>query len=229
MSRSTRQPERGTQQAVQSCPYESQEQGGRTLQLMKHKYLHEDGRKLITTWFKQAWDRKHDDSATFESFIFTWISVNAWAACVTGQDADTAYLRELKSDSGLREKYQHLLKSDQQFQHDSDSFIGLLPIFKAQDLRRRGVRPPKTVSTRREIVQHYFDEQHIPYAPKCAEWHLARDGHLPNDWPHVISAIYRVRCNLFHGEKAAHSEMDKEIVRAAFLTLIGFFRGAEIL
>ena len=32
---------------------------------------------------------------------------------------------------------------------------------------------------------------------------------MPPDWAHILKAIYKVRSNLFHGQKAAHSEMDK--------------------
>jgi hypothetical protein len=51
----------------------------------------------------------------------------------------------------------------------------------------------------------------------------------PIDWPHTITGIYKVRCNLFHGQKAAHSEMDRHIVAAAFRTLVFFMREAEYL
>jgi hypothetical protein len=37
-----------------------------------------------------------------------------------------------------------------------------------------------------------------------------------------------VRCNLFRGEKAPHSEMDQRIVTAAFGTLIYFIREADL-
>lgn len=48
-------------------------------------------------------------------------------------------------------------------------------------------------------------------------------------WPHFIQAVYRARCNLFHGEKSAHSEMDRIIVSTALLSLTGFFRATHIL
>jgi len=35
-------------------------------------------------------------------------------------------------------------------------------------------------------------------------------------------ALYQVRCNLFHGEKSAHSEMDSQIVYSALQVLVRF-------
>ena len=42
-------------------------------------------------------------------------------------------------------------------------------------------------------------------------------------------AYLKVRCNLFHGQKSAHSEMDRLIVSAAFLTLVHFVKEAGYL
>ena len=45
---------------------------------------------------------------------------------------------------------------------------------------------------------------------------------MPLDWPHTLEALYRVRCNLFHGEKGLDSEMDALIVSSAFRVLVHF-------
>jgi hypothetical protein len=156
------------------------------------------------------------------------MSVNAWAACVTDIDQDREYLRRLEHDKGLRQRFQQVVNEHPDVDRDAKEFVSLLPIFKAQRLRRAGVRGEEGM-TRVELVQHYLAKGIAEFDPECAEWHRARGELVPCDWPHVIAAIYRVRCNLFHGEKSAHSEIDRRIVRAAFLTLIGFFRAAEIL
>jgi len=183
---------------------------------------------LITTWFTRAWSERRDPEAAFESFVFAWIAVNAWAACVTGQDADREYMRSLSHDSGLRKAFNGLLREDQEFRQEVESFFTLLPIFKAQSLRHAGLRVDRS-NSRHETVQRYFAAGTIPFEPECAKYHLDRGEAIPCDWPHFINAVYRVRCNLFHGEKAAHSEMDQKIVRSALMSLTGFFRGASIL
>ena len=52
------------------------------------------------------------------------------------------------------------------------------------------------------------------------EYHRERSEEVSLNWAHSLKAIYRVRCNLFHGEKAAHSEMDQKIVSSAFRILL---------
>lgn len=214
-------------QALRGCPY-AEPGTYPQLNLERHRWLHEDGQKLIMSWFQRAWERRADEGATFESFIFAWISVNAWASCVTEQDQDREYMRRLKADMELRVRFQQLLDGDANFQREADTFTRLLPIFRAQQLRRAGVRSPEGMD-RPQLVQHYFHAGMTGYEPACAEWHFQQGEAIPADWPHVIAAIYKVRCNLFHGEKSAHSEMDGRIVRSAFMTLTGFFRGSDIL
>ena len=218
--------------ALESCAYQTQTGQDahplRPLQLKKHRLLHEDGRRLITTWFERAWEQRGNEDATFEAFIFAWMSVNAWAACVTGEDQDREYMRRLKGDEGLRQLFLRVVNEHPNVRQDAEEFVSLLPIFKAQRLRRAGVHGQDSM-TRAELVQHYLAQGITWFEPVCAEWHLQRGEPIPCDWPHVIAAIYRVRCNLFHGEKSAHSEMDRRIVRTAFLTLTGFFRAAHIL
>lgn len=212
---------------VDGCPYEASAEA-RPLQLEKHRCLHPDGQRLISTWFERAWNERLNEQATFEAFIFAWMSVNAWAACVTDEDQDREYMRRLKEDEGLRQRFQRVVNEHPDVRRDAEEFVSLLPIFKAQRLRRAGVHGQDGM-TRSELVLHYLAEGIMEFEPECAEWHRAHDEPIPCDWPHVIAATYRVRCNLFHGEKSAHSEMDRRIVRAAFLTLIGFFRAANIL
>ncbi len=215
---------------LDGCPYRTPPDA-RTpepLPLERHRRLHEDGRRLIASWFERAWQQRGNEDATFEAFIFAWMSVNAWAACVTGQDQDREYMRRLKADEGLRQRFQRVLNEHPDVRQDAGEFVSLLPIFKAQRLRHAGVRGQDD-KPRAELVQHYLALGINEYEPKCAEWHREHGEPIPCDWPHVIAAIYRVRCNLFHGEKSAHSEMDRRIVRAAFLTLTGFFRLAGIL
>jgi hypothetical protein len=51
---------------------------------------------------------------------------------------------------------------------------------------------------------------------------------VPLDWAHTVKAIYRVRCNLFHGEKARTSEDDERIVLAARDVLAVFIEAGNV-
>lgn len=218
---------RGRQRSIEVCPF-SAKPGRRPLPLDKHRYLHQDGQRLITTWFDRAWRARADDSAAFEGFVFAWIAVNAWAACVTGEDRDREYMDRLANDPGLRAAFDNLMASSAAFEQEAERFFQLLPIFKAQQLRRNGIHLDEHVP-RGERIQRYFDAGLTDFEPNCAKLHLDRGEPIPRDWSHFIQAVYRVRCNLFHGEKSAHSEMDCAIIRAALLSLTAFFRSTHIL
>ena len=200
----------------------------RPLDFQKYRDLHPEGKRLITSWFAKAWNQREDENAKFESFIFAWFAVNAWAACITGKDRDVEYINHLSRDVGLQSRFQHLLVSSPDFQSAARCFHRMWPIFKAQRIRRHEVRAGEGL-TRDEVVAHYLGFGINEYAPDCWSKHKAADEETPLDWQHTLAAIYRVRCNLFHGEKSAHSEMDRLVVRAAFDVLVLFFRRAEIL
>jgi len=198
------------------------------LKLLKYHALPPDGHRLITSWFTKAWAARDDSESTFESFIFAWFSVNAWAACVTGKDRDSEYIERLERDEGMRRKFVELLASNQPFAMAANHFHAMWPIFKAQRIRRFQVQAESGLS-REATVQHYLDAGVTDFAPGCWQAHQEAGEIVPLDWAHTLQSIYRVRCNLFHGEKSAHSEMDRALVRAAFDVLVMFFREAEIL
>ena len=209
------------------CMYREQAGPATRIHLNRFYLLHPEGQRLVRGWFEKAHAAMTEEDECFESFIFAWFAVNGWAACVTGKDRDTEYIRALQRSTELAEKFQALLADDPQFQTAALDFQRFWPIFKAQDIRRAGHHSP--AADRQAVVQHYFDCDLRVYEPQCWKSHQDAGEEVPLDWPHTLAAIYRVRCNLFHGEKSAHSEMDRAIVRAAYLTLIGFFRGARIL
>ncbi len=82
---------------------------------------------------------------------------------------------------------------------------------------------------RRETVNYYHSHGITAFEPKCWKRHIDSGEDVPLDWAHILKGIYKVRCNLFHGQKSAHSEMDKQIVSAAFLTLVHFVKEADYL
>ena len=56
---------------------------------------------------------------------------------------------------------------------------------------------------------------------------MQEDGSISLDWPHTLSAIYRIRCNLFHGEKTLHSDNDVILVSLAFRVLVNMIPRLE--
>jgi hypothetical protein len=211
-----------------SCPYILQSGHHARLDLMRFSVLHAEGQRLVKGWFDRAYELIDDDNESFEGFIFAWFAVNGWAACVTTKDRDSDYIAMLGRSLDLREKFVKLLANNSGFSLVASQFHAFWPIFKAQDIRRAG-HHGLSINDRKEIIEYYFQNGITSYAPECWQFHQSLGEEIPLDWPHTLQAIYRVRNNLFHGEKSAHSEMDQLIVKLAFQTLIRFFRGAEIL
>jgi hypothetical protein len=194
--------------------------------LRRFQVLHDEGRGLIQSWFERS--LALPETSIFEAFIFAWFAVNGWAACITGTDRDDQLVSSLADASELQTRFDQLIASDPQFRSSVDKFRTMLPVFKAQIIRREGMsaNPP---GTRAQVIAYYMAHGRIPHRPPCATRHHGTGGSIPADWPHCISGIYQIRCNLFHGEKSVHSEMDKRLVSRAFHVLTGFLRGASLL
>ena len=192
--------------------------------------LHREGRKLIAGWFNRAWgarDCPAEDS--FEPFIFAWFAVNGWAACVSEVDKDRAYLEALMCDPKMCQDFaDHLSDSESPLNSCATDFGKLWAIVEVKDLRRRGIMRFSS-HDRDSIVHDYLRAGALKFHPRCWKRHHDAGETVPLDWPHVLAAIYQVRCNLFHGEKAAHSEIDQRVVSTAFRTLVHFFNAAGYL
>jgi hypothetical protein len=192
--------------------------------------LHPDGRRLMRGWFREAWNRRDCDAEdSFEPFIFVWIAFNGWAACVTGRDSDRQWRSALTLNRTVREDFARLAAEvESPVATHAAEFARFWPVFKVQDLRSRGIRTHDT-GDRQQIVERYMREGAEQFQPGCWARHGDEAQEVPVDWPHTLAALYRVRCNLFHGEKARHSEMDRAIVSGAFRVLVHFLSDAGYL
>jgi hypothetical protein len=158
-------------------------------------------------------------SQPFEPFIYAYIALNGWAACCTGTDTDQFQVETMAADPWMESEFQTMCRADLEYLIAAETFRDLWPIFKASNLRRRGLQLSNM--DRREAVRDYLAiDPPIEHAPSCYQKHVA-DGY-PLDWAHTIDALYRVRCNLFHGEKALYNENDLRIVGAAAQVLVPF-------
>jgi hypothetical protein len=199
-----------------------------TADLRRYRRLHTDGQQLIRGWFDRAWDMrdcKAEDS--FEPFIFAWIALNGWAACITERDADREWRDALTSSQVVCDEFAQVVA-----EHGSGAaghareFHQFWPIFKAQEVRRARL---SCKGNRQEVIAYYLNAGICKFEPQCWTRHHDAGEEIPLDWPHTLAALYRVRCNLFHGEKARHSEMDQDIVATALRTLVHFFHEARYL
>jgi hypothetical protein len=81
---------------------------------------------------------------------------------------------------------------------------------------------------RDDVVETYLRAGATRFEPACWPGHTSSTDGVPVDWAHTVKAIYRVRCNLFHGEKARTSEDDRQIVLAAREILAAFVEEANL-
>lgn len=180
-----------------------------------------DGKAIVRRWSERA-SRSLDErrpNQSFEQFIYAYIALNGWAACCSGTDTDQFQVETMAADTLMEAEFQELCQANPNYLVSVEAFRELWPIFKAADLRRREIRPHGF--SRREIVRNLLAEDPpIVRSPSCYPKHVT-DGY-PLDWAHTVDALYRVRCNLFHGEKGLHNEIDRAIVSAAAGVLVPF-------
>ncbi len=153
----------------------------------------------------------------FEPFIFGWIALNGWASCVTGTDFDRDYLKALMLDRELNNRFSSV-RDGADFHVSLEEFRSYWPILRPTPLRRTSDH----FQTRQDRILHAFTHpgKDFRFRPECASQHIERGEQIPADWPHTLSAIYQVRCNLFHGSKSLDSDIDTQIVFNAFRVLV---------
>lgn len=195
--------------------------------LEKFSGLDDDRRRRIKTWWKRARKlsglSKQDD---FEPFVFAWLAFNGWGMLITGAANDAEMVKSLASDAAMQQAFQDLKNNEEsELENLSNSFISLLPIFDVNDLIDKNLLRWDD-QARSERVDFYLRHGANEFEPKCWKRHLSEEALLgtvlPTDWEHTLKAIYKVRCNLFHGNKSAFIENDKNIVKAAYRVLFSF-------
>lgn len=194
------------------------------VEFWRYEHLPAYGKQLIWDWFQRG-VRGLDNppSESFESFIYTWFALNAWAACVTNTDTDRVWRGRLAADLDLNERFDHLQQSDEVFRDSLQHFVNFWPILDMRRVRRvyRDYRQDRTIESRAALRDDLI-ARNVPGKP---------DGWNPGDeviWPHLLHTLAQVRNNLFHGDKGADDLVDQAIVAAALRVLVHFLRGAQL-
>jgi hypothetical protein len=207
-----------------TCPIAEVRGSSSSVEVERYERLHPDGRALIQGWRDRAIDR--GSVARFEAFIYLWIAFNSWAACVTGTDADHDWQRALIADPAVNVMFDQQVSGPTRTAESARRFATLWPIFRVSKLRERGIDYWSGIyDSRAAMTAAYIDAGVIEFAPACHFQHQQ----IPLDWGHTLSALYRVRCNLFHGEKARSSENDQLVVGAAYDALLAFLEESRLL
>ena len=190
--------------------------------------------------FTRPWFLKARVAATsehwFEAFIYLWVTFNAWLSQIVSDrsfsDKDWYIFQATGLDPQLRDTFDNLNAHDRSFREVVSEFHGLWPIFKVRSLIENGVESwgawgsDESRSNYREKCFN-VSLKRGEYSPRCfldhqppgpSDWGAAY-GHVPMDWAHTMSAIYQVRCNLFHGGKSFINSKDPIFVKLAFKIL----------
>jgi hypothetical protein len=176
-----------------------------------------------------------------EAFIYLWVTFNAWIAIVVAEtrcNEEDGYLwRAAGLDLQLSTRFDELKTTDNLFQAKVKEFQELWPIFKVHTLVDKGIESwgawgsnESRADYRIKCFRH--DLERSDYSPRCYEEHQTDDvrvtGGSPSnvlaDWAHTLSAIYQVRCNLFHGGKSFVNTKDMNFTRLAYNILFDVWR-----
>ena len=185
-------------------------------------------------WLLRARRAGFTKDEPFGGLIYLWVTFNAWVGQIIADRTmveDDWYLVEAAGcDEKLGHDFQRLITEDPGFESIVSQFAELWPIFKVRALLDKNLGPWKgTVAERPRYRYECFTKslKTSDFAPRCFQNHQPdptnpktfSPSNVPIDWPHTLSAIYRVRCNLFHGGKSFVNSGDRIFVQYAFLIL----------
>lgn len=176
-----------------------------------------DGPDLIRDWFL----RGKRAGNPFEGFIFTWIAFNGWAERATGLEVDADWIQTFAVSDRFGRDFIELIDWNPVAQKAARRLVNDAPVFKSSWLRkkRRDLELPdrEPKGSRSDQVSFWLSVPGVErnYRPACAGRHRHENERLPFDWAHTLHAVYQVRCNLFHGEKARNNALDVRFTDAA--------------
>lgn len=177
--------------------------------------------ETVRHWFQRAWQmRSASPEECFEPFIFAWIALNAWGECITNQEHDEDWVRSLAHNDALNRRFGEFLACSTINRRMVEMFRNYWPVPRVQVWRRFNDQSPQSNTSHDRA--RFFKERRIPCAPQCALQHLDAGQEVPLDWEHFLPAVYRVRCNLFHGDKSPYDLHDARIVHSSFTSLVEF-------
>lgn len=180
--------------------------------------------------------RETDENNVSEKLIYLWVTVNAWASKsvpdLSKNHEDTYLVHCMARDEALSNRFDTLYKIDMNFCQTVNSFLELAPVFQALWIYNNGIEPWSITDDRCKFIKKVSErnpfvvstrngqENRFPaFSPACALEHIQSGENIPADWPHLISMIYQVRCNLFHGGKNYNRDSDRKFIELAYKIL----------
>jgi len=182
-------------------------------------------------WIK----RSRRSGNEMSKFIHLWVSFNAWASMVvpdiTKNHLDMYVVSSIAAAKRFNNRFETLIEEDDLFRNQVNKFVPLLPVFQVLWLNNNNIDSWNNYEDRRQFVDSvrernpYSKDGYKMFSPPCAYEHFDMGEEIPQDWPHVMNAIYRVRCNLFHGGKMFNSPADRQFVNLTYDILWSVWKG----
>ncbi len=198
----------------------------KTVLFQNHWNERGSGQQLVHDWFIRGSEAEN----SFESLIYVWFAFNGWGQSVTEEEQDRPWLDIVGVNSRMRTEFQGAVESDESLRQAVNALGDYSPIFRS--VQQRQIFDPPVPGTRQDDVKHWLSKpingKPLAYRPQCYEDHIRETGVMDKDWPHILQAIYGVRCNLFHGGKSISDNDDPQLVTwsrdilVRFLTMGGY-------
>jgi len=179
--------------------------------------LEPDIRNIVHAWLRQA----DQHPSPMQRFINLWMSFNGWATCVTEKDSDKAMVQALIKEPRMRNAFDTLYQRNERFRELVDEFAEWWPIYDARAFRKKARQNAVLNIFNREDVRRYGEQWGIAKSPE--NW--MRGNRV--SWADVLWAIYKVRCNLFHGQKGFNNQSDILLVGMCHSVLSGFIAESQ--
>jgi len=165
-----------------------------------------------------------------EKMIFLWVAVNAWASKSVpdlSKNHIDAYLVQCMSvDPALNDRFNTLYRNSNVFMTKVDELYQLVPVFQSIWLNNNCIDEWEMKRDRMFFLRDVFNKdpfvdseggsRKAMFSPPCAKKHFEKNEEIPVDWSHVLSVIYQIRCNLFHGGKSYTRETDQKFMQLAY-------------
>ncbi|MBU6414863.1 hypothetical protein KGQ34_01295 [Patescibacteria group bacterium] len=135
-------------------------------------------------------EKSHQEGDQFASFVFIWFCFNAWMEHLSSKNTDAEMIKEVA-------KRQPVMSS----------LIGAYDLgVSDDDLFQNSIKHLVCMSREEPIKDTRNRKPPISIQNE-------------NDFENIVQAIYRIRCNLFHGGKDADDIRDQVLVKDAAMIL----------
>lgn len=191
--------------------------------------------RFLTRAYRGAQER-----SPLERFIYLWVAFDAWASAALvleppdERQAERFMVASAGHDPIWTERFAALTSTPEN-RRIAAEFAALWPVLKVRALRRLELPRWDGFDRQGYVRRILHGPNRAPtmyqYAPSCYLQHESEQHQLadlrwmgpPVDWKHTMSAIYMVRCNLFHGGKN-EDHIDSRFVEPALHVLAEMWR-----